>query len=72
LVFLDLCRATSNTVHPPKTRTQTPPPVCKGVHFIEAWTQPASWKKIGGKKGMHIFMNVGGRKVKGKIRGKKD
>jgi len=44
---------------------QTPPPVCRGVHSIEACncTQPASGKNRGNEKHA-IFMKVGGRKVK--------
>jgi len=49
----------------PKTRTQTSPSVWRGIHSIEAWTQPASLKKRGGTKIMHIFVKIGGRKVKG-------
>ena len=44
----------------------------KGVHSIKAWTQPASCileKDRVGMKIMHIFMKVGGSKIKG---GKKD
>jgi len=37
----------------------------RGVYSIEAWTQPASLKKRGGTKIMHIFDKTGGRKIKG-------
>ena len=38
----------------------------RGVYSIEAWTQPASLKKEGGTKIMHIFVRIGGgRKIKG-------
>ena len=34
--------------------------VVRGVYSIEAWTQPASLKKRGGTKIMHIFVKIGG------------
>ena len=42
--------------------------ICKGVHSIESWTQPASWKNKGRTKIMHIFMKVGGKE---RLRGNK-
>jgi len=34
----------------------------RGVYSIEAWMQPASLKKRGGTKIMHIFVKIGGGK----------
>jgi len=42
--------------------------IIRGVHSIEAWTQPAFWKKTGRQKTMHIFREVWEERLKGPIR----
>jgi len=52
---------------PPYFQTLATPlmPKLNGLVSIEAWTQPAFWKK-GGMKIMHVFMKVGERSSAGR------
>jgi len=59
-------RSMQGRVHPRKTRTQTPPSCLQGVQSIEAWMQPAAWKKYGGtKKYAHFYESWGKERLRG-------
>ena len=55
-----ICRAASIR----QNRDANSPPVCRGVHSIEAWPQPAACKNNGKEKHAYFHQSWGKRKIK--------